>query len=144
MRTDWFNREAEPMETPALSTPAAVPTQRPLEDIQKERETQPPAIPNPTGKPEPAEPMSLKELSQLMEGAAKSLFDAKLTVEKAHTALSKVGPMSSPSSMDKEIAEKSQGFAAAAKKMGDSIETLAREVSAYREELAKPRSPWLE
>lgn len=140
MRTDWFSREAEPAMAPAIS-PAP---QRPLEDILKERETTPPAIPNPTGQPAPAEPMSLKELSQLLEGAAKSLLDAKLPVEKAHTALSKVGAMSGPSGKDKEIAGKSQAYAAHAKKIGDSIEALAADISAYREDLSKPNSPWLE
>ena len=140
MRTDWFSKEAAP--APAPATPAA--PQRPLEDILKERETQPPAIPTPTGKPASAEPMSLKELAQLMESAAKALLDSKLTLEKAHTALSKVGAMSGPSGNDKEIAGKSQAYAAHVKKIGDSIEALATDISAYREDLAKPNSPWLE
>lgn len=143
MRTDWISKEAALPPAPAEPAPADMP-QRPLGDILKERETQPPAIPNPTGKPEPAEPMSSKELGNVMETSAKALFDAKLTLEKAHVALLKVRPMSSPSALDKEVAGKAQGFAEAIKKMGDSIEALAKEVSAYREELAKPSSPWLE
>jgi len=145
MRTDWFAKEAEevpPMPLPPL--PDAPSVQRPLEDIMKEREMQPPVIPNPTGQPEPTEPMSLKELSQLMESASKVLMDSKLATDKAHVGLSKVRAMPGPSAMDKAIVDKSQGYAAQAKKIGDSIEALAKDISAYREELAKPRSPWLE
>jgi hypothetical protein len=142
MRTDWFSREAEPMPetlpTPELSG------QRPLEDILKQRETMPPAIPNPTGQPTPAEPMSLKELSQLMESAAKALLDSKLALEKAYVAISKVGALPGPSAKDKEIAGKSQGYAANIKKMGNSIEALATDISAYREALSEPSSSWLE
>jgi hypothetical protein len=144
MRQDWFSREAEPDAPLAPSTPGMPEAQRSLDDILKEREMQTPAIPNPTGQPAPAEPMSLKELSQLMESAAKALLDAKLTIEKAHTALSKVGAMSGPSGTDKEIAGKSQGYAANVKKMGDSIEALAKDISAYRESLSRPKGSWLE
>jgi hypothetical protein len=110
----------------------------------KERETLPPAIPNPTGQPEPAKPLSLKELSQLLESAAKALLDAKLTLEKAHTATSKVGAMTSSSAKDKEIAGKSQGYAANIKKIGNSIEALADDLKAYRDSLSTPTSSWLE
>lgn len=137
MRTDWFSREAEPM-------PAPAPKQVPLSELSEKREALPPAMPNPTGNPEPAEKMSLKELSQLMESAAKSMLDSKLALEKAHVALSKVGAMSGPSGMDKEITGKSQAYAAKAKNIGDSIEALASDLSAYREDLSKPRSSWLE
>lgn len=136
MRQDWLERAAE-------AAPPALPAQRPLEEISKEREAAPPPV-NPTGNPEPAKPMSLKELSGLMESAAKALLDSKLALEKAHVALSKVGAMSGPSGMDKAISGKSQGFASSAKNIGDSIEALASSVSAYREELSKPKSSWLE
>ena len=138
MRPDWISREAD------LPAPAAAPEMKPLDNILKERETHPPVTPNPTGTPTPAEPMSLKELSQLMESAAKALLDSKLSMEKAHTALSKVGAIPGPSEQDKEMAGKSQGYAAQIKKMGDTIEALAKDISAYREDLSKPKSPWLE
>lgn len=137
MRTDWFERAAEPAAPPAEG-------QRTLDEISKERAMTPSALPNPTGNPEPTEKMSLKELSGLMESAAKSLLDAKLAMEKANVGLSKVSTMSGPSGMDKEIAGKAQGFAASTKNIGDSIEALAQSVSAYREELSKPKGSWLE
>lgn len=146
MRPDWFNVEAA---VPGLKSAPMPPTSpsplaKPLSDIMKERETQPPAIPNPTGQPEPAEPMSLKELSTLLEGAVKAVLDAKLNLEKAHIAVSKVGAMSSSSAKDREIAGKSQGYSAQIKKIGDSIEALAEDMKAYRDSLSKPTSSWLE
>lgn len=140
MREDWFDREAEPEAPESI----AEPVQRPLDDILNEREIRPPVTPNQTGQPAPAEPMSLKELSQLMESAAKAILDAKVDLEKAHVALSKVGAMPGPSGQDKEIAGKSQGYAASVKKIGDSIEALAQDISTYRESLSGSKSPWLE
>ena len=145
MRPDWFSVEAAPELKPAPMPPTSPsPLAKPLSDIMKERETQPPAIPNPTGQPTPAEPMSLKELSELMESAAKVLLESKVPLEKAHVAMSKVGAMSSSSAKDKEIAGKSQGYAAQIKKIGDSIEALANDLKAYRGSLSKPTSNWLE
>ena len=146
MRPDWLAVEAAATELkPAPMPPTAPsPLAKPLSEALKERETLPPAIPNPTGQPAPAEPMSLKELSQLLESAAKALLDSKLTLEKAHTATSKVGAMSSSSAKDKEIAGKSQGYAANIKKIGDSIEALAEDLKAYRDSLSTPTSSWLE
>ena len=88
--------------------------------------------------------MSLEELTTLLKGAIKALNDAKLSAEKAHVAMSKVGASVGPSAKDKEIAGKSQGYAANIKKIGDSIEALAGDMTAYRDSLSTPTSSWLE
>lgn len=137
--SDWFNKKALDV-APAL--PGA--QMKSLDDMQNERAALPPPTPNPTGIPEPIEPMSLKALAQLFEMAAKSLLDSKLNIEKACVALSKVAAMKSQTDKDREIATKANGFAEEAREYMGRIEAQAKNISSMRDGLSESKNPWLE
>ena len=144
MRQDWISREAADM--PPMPSDLLRPETKPLSEISEEREMHPPAETrtNPTGDPTPAEPMSVKEISGVLESAAKAVLDSRLSMEKAHVALSKVRVGVGPSAIDKGIVAKTQEYVTRIEKMNSTIEALAMEIGAYREEMSKPQSHWLE
>lgn len=140
--SDWISKEAL-IDGPKMPLPLP---QKSLSDISEKRQVSPPPRPASTtgASPQAApEPMSDKELASLLESSGKSLLDAKLAIEKAYVSVSKVGAMSGPSAKDKEYSSKSKAYAAEAKKIGENIEALSKEIGAYRESLLKPANPWL-
>ena len=138
--SEWFKKEA--LDMPPM--PAAEESLKPLPALEEERAAAPRPMPNPTGIPEPIEPMSLKSLAQLFETAAKAALDAKLNLEKAYIALAKVGTMKSQTSKDKEIATKTSAYTEEAKKLTNAIEALAKKIEEMRDGVSTPTSPWLE
>ena len=142
--SEWLERKALDMPPGPVVEPAEVPGMEPQKSLDEIKETREPVLPNPTGNPEPVEPLSLKELAGLLEEAAKSLLGSVVGIEKAHVALSKVGAMSSQTDKDREIASKTKGYAAESEKLLNSIKTLAKDIEVYRESISAPVSPWLE
>ena len=144
--SEWFIKKALDMPpAPGAGAPALDgASMKSLDELRQERAITPPPVPNPTGNPEPVEPMSLKSLAQLFESAAKSALDAKLNMEKTHVALSKVGAMKSQTDKDREIAARAGGYVEEAKKLTNTTEALAKSIEAMRDGVSKPASPWLE
>ena len=154
MGNKWISRSSAEFPSngvgkpPASGKPAGSPlppsANKSLSDIAKEREmSPPPPIPAPTVAPAPVEPMSVTELSQLVENSFKALIDARLPLSKASAALSKVGAIKGPSARDKNLSEKADSYSMQIKKIEENIESLAEEIKAYRDSILKPSDSWL-
>jgi hypothetical protein len=124
----------EPRKVDDLMSPSSD-AMSPLVDIEKAREKKPlPA--NPTGDPEPAKPISLKNLMSLLESSAKSLLDAGVDFEKSYASVSKVLTMGTQTESDRSIVSKAEKFSSKLEGLKSQAEALAKEIREYRSDLS--------
>jgi hypothetical protein len=114
---------------------------KPLQQVDRERPV-PPV--NPTGSPEPPQPMPLKELMGFLEGAGKALLDSGMDLEKAFANISKISSMAGISDKDKETVAKAEDFAKKVTQLKESVAAVAREVSEFRKGLSVPDAGWIQ
>jgi len=141
----WYKTAEDGLVPSPTIPPAPTSAPRPLSELSMDR----PERVNPTGNPEPPQPLSLKEVSDALESAAKAMLDAGLNLEKANVALSKIKAMHSQTDKDRSIVSKCDGFTQGITRMKSECEEQAKSMGDYRDELASPtgnvpKSPWLD
>ena len=142
--SQWYKTAEDGLMPKPTMPPAAPLAPKPLSELSQER----PERVNPTGNPEPPQPLSLKEVSDALEAATKAMLDAGLNFEKAKVALDKIKAMHSQTAKDRSIVSKCDGFTEGISRMKSECETQSKSMGDYRDELASPaggapKSPWL-